>query len=520
MNIAELLAIPASMFPEQEVLRFEGRGFTYEALLALAGGMQSSLAERGAAAGDVVAGLDTNSPALIAALYGCAALGASFAPLNYRARADELRHMLGVIQPKLLLAGERYLDLAREVAGAVAQALPSPGPTRTASAGEGQGEGTLALAGQPTLLSVDVEDGAPAVLMFTSGTSADAKAVVLPHASLVNLVFGTTDGADGTDRGSVLLAAPLYHVAGLSALLSATFGGRRIVLMRQFDASEWLRLASTEQVTHAFVVPTMLKQVLDQPDFQQTDLSRLHVLSYGAAPMPLRLIRRAIDSFPRSVQFVNAFGQTETTSTVTTLGPDDHRLDGSPEVVEIKLRRLRSIGTPLPGVEVRILDETGNPSPAGTIGEIAIQSDRLMRGYYGDTSASASDGFLRTRDLGWIDDDGYVYLAGRKSDLIIRGGENIAPDEIEAVLESHPDVEEAAVIGLPDDEWGERVTAIVVRGSNGVSPGELADFCRQRLASFKKPETILFVDELPRNALGKVLRKDLRARYTAPLEVA
>jgi acyl-CoA synthetase (AMP-forming)/AMP-acid ligase II len=368
---------------------------------------------------------------------------------------------------------------------------------------------------------LEIADDAPAILLFTSGTSADAKAVVLPHASLVNLVFSTTDGADGSDRGTVLLAAPLYHVAGLSALLTATFGGRRIVLMRQFEAGEWLRLAAAERVTHAFLVPTMIKQVLDHPSFGPTDLSGLQLLSYGAAPMPLGLIRRAIDAFPRSVQFVNAFGQTETTSTVTMLGPDDHHLDGSPETVEIKLRRLRSIGKPVPGVDVHILDEAGISLPAGEIGEIAIRSDRLMRGYYGDADAEPADGFLRTRDLGWIDPDGYVYLAGRKSDLIIRGGENIAPDEIEAVLESHPGVEEAAAIGLPDEEWGERVAAIVVRtAGSGVSAEELAEFCRERLASFKKPQTLLFVEELPRNALGKVLRKDLRARYEAPLEVA
>ncbi|HEY8692243.1 MAG TPA: AMP-binding protein [Chloroflexota bacterium] len=500
MNVAELLAIPASMFPEQEALVFEGRGFTYERLAGMSGGMQSWLAERGVSAGDVVAVLDTNSPALVAALYGSTALGARFAPLNYRARAEELRNMLGVIQPKLLLAGERYLGLAREVGAG--QTMPLEGSVRDGD-----------------LLSAEVEDDAPAILMFTSGTSADAKAAVLPHGSLTNFVFSTTDGADGTDQGAMLLAAPLYHVAGLSALLAATFGGRRIVLMRQFDAGEWLRLASAQSVTHAFLVPTMLKQVLDQPSFQQTDLSRLRVLSYGAAPMPLSLIRRAIDRLPVSVQFVNAFGQTETTSTVTMLGPEDHRLEGSPEEVETKLRRLRSIGAPLPGVDIRILDEAGSPLPPGEIGEIAIRSDHLMRGYYGDESPPARDGFLWTRDLGWIDDDGYVYLAGRKSDLIMRGGENIAPDEIEAVLESHPDVEEAAAIGLPDEEWGERVAAIVVR-AGGVSAEDLVEFCRQRLASFKKPDTIFFVDELPRNALGKVLRKDLRARYASPLEVA
>ena len=499
MNVAELLSIPASMFSDLELLHFEGRGLSYEALSAAAGGVQAQLASQGIGPGDVVAALGTNSASLAAALFGATAAGAAFCPLSYRTRAAELRSMLNTVQPRLLLAEDRYLDLAREAASC--EVLPLQGDR---PAGE--------------LLPVEVEDAAPALLLFTSGTSADAKAVELPHASLVNLVFSTIDGADGTDHGSVLLAAPLYHVAGLSALLTAVFGGRRIVLMRQFEAAQWLAAAEAERVTHAFLVPTMLRQVLDAPGFDPGKLASLQVLSYGAAPMPLPLIRRAIESLPPSVQLINAFGQTETASTVLVLGPEDHRLEGTPEEVEIKLRRLRSVGRPLPGVEVRILGENGDELPAGDVGEIAIRGDRLMRGYYGAAPAASDDGFLRTRDLGWMDAEGYVFLAGRASDLIIRGGENIAPDEIEAVLESHPAIAEAAVFGIPDEEWGERVAAAVV--ASGASEAELIAFCRDRLASFKKPAAVFFVDELPRNPLGKVLRKDLRARYAAPLEVA
>jgi acyl-CoA synthetase (AMP-forming)/AMP-acid ligase II len=314
----------------------------------------------------------------------------------------------------------------------------------------------------------------------------------------------------------VLLAAPFYHIAGLTAALTATFGGRRIVLQRQFEASEWLRLVAQERVTHAFLVPTMLKRLLDHPDFPSADLSSLQVLSYGAAPMPLAVIRAAIEQLPPSVQFINAFGQTETTSTVTMLGPDDHRLDGSPEEIERKLKRLGSIGRPLPDVEVAILDEQSQPLPPGQVGEIAIRTERVMRGYYGQeaaTRATLHDGWLHTRDLGWRDEDGYIFLAGRKSDLIIRGGENIAPDEVEAALESHPAVDEAAVIGLPDEEWGERVAAVVVlKSGRQATPDELAEHVRQRLASFKKPDQIIFAETLPRSALGKLLRAELRAR--------
>jgi acyl-CoA synthetase (AMP-forming)/AMP-acid ligase II len=355
--------------------------------------------------------------------------------------------------------------------------------------------------------------------MFTSGTSAAAKAVMLGHDDLTSFVYNTTEPADGTDRGSVLVAAPLYHIAGLTAVLTGVFAGRRIVLSRQFEAQEWLETVESEHVTHAFLVPTMVRRVLDCPRFADSDLSSLRVLSYGAAPMPVPLIRRAIESFPQSVLFLNAFGQTETTSTVTVLGPTDHRLQGTPEEIEMKLRRLASIGRPLGDVELSILDENGQPLGPGQVGEIAIRSQRVMRGYYGATEATEAalqDGWLRTRDLGWIDEGGYVFLAGRQSDMIIRGGENIAPEEVEVVLESHPGVEEAAVIGVPDEEWGERVIAVVAaRPGIDLPADELVEYCRQRLASYKKPEAVFFTQTLPRNALGKLLRKELRAQLAS-----
>jgi len=574
VNLAELLTIPASMFPEQEILRFEGQGTSYGALAERVMFTAGALQGLGVQAGDRVAVLETNTPAVLEALYATASLGAVFVPLNYRARADELAHMLGVAAPRVLLVGDRYVPVARAALAELAEGgggspHPSPlpggeGARRSLARGEGagcaepatreaEGVGPLeggdgaedrgggaagsapllvglgdAADGLPRLVALvaeadgvlpeDVADDALAVLMFTSGTTAHAKAVMLTHGNLVSFVFVTVDPADGSDRGTVLLAAPLYHVAGLTAALTATWTGRRIALVRQFDAGEWLALVARERVTHAFLVPTMLKRVLDHPDFATTDLSSLQVLSYGAAPMPLAVIRRAIESFPPAVQFFNAFGQTETASTVTTLGPEDHRLEGSPEEVERKLRRLGSIGRPLADVELRVVDAEGRELPRGEIGEIAIRTERVMRGYYGQedaTRATLQDGWLRTRDLGWMDEDDYVYLAGRQADLIIRGGENVAPEEVEAVLATHPAVEEAAVIGVPDEEWGERVAAVVVcRPGAEVSVEMLVEHCHTRLASYKKPEIVVFAEALPRNALGKLLRKDLRAQYT------
>ena len=420
--------------------------------------------------------------------------------------------MLDLTTPRVLLVGGRYVDLARQAV----HGLPEP-PRLVGlepEAGPDAGLDRL-IAAADALEPEEVADDDLAVMMFTSGTTAMPKAVMLDHAALTNFVFATTEPVDGTDRGSVLVAAPLYHIAGLSSVLTATFGGRRIVLMRQFDAEEWLRLVASQRVTHAFLVPTMLKHVLDRPALATTDLSSLRVLSYGAAPMPLGVIRRAIEAFPPQVQFINAFGQTETTSTVTMLGPDDHRLEGSPSEIERKLQRLASIGRPLPDVEVAILDSDGRALPAGAVGEIAIRTERVMRGYYGQDDATRltlQDGWLRTRDLGWMDDDGYVFLAGRASDLIIRGGENIAPAEVELALASHPAVEEVAVFGVPDEDWGERVAAaVVLRPVSEISAEALIEHTRQRLASFKKPEVIFFVKQLPKSPLGKVVRRELRA---------
>jgi acyl-CoA synthetase (AMP-forming)/AMP-acid ligase II len=294
-------------------------------------------------------------------------------------------------------------------------------------------------------------------------------------------------------------------------MMTNLWTGRKLLIMPQFESRGWLELVQRERVTHAFVVPTMMKQLLDDPNFAKTDLSSLTNLAYGGAPMPLTVIRRAIEAFPKTVGFVNAYGQTETTSSLTVLGPDDHRIGGTPQETELKLKRLNSIGRPLPDVEIRVRDENNTFLPPGEVGEIIIRTPRIMKGYAGRADdAALVDGWRATGDLGWVDEDGYVFFAGRKDDMIIRGGENIAPAEIETVLMSHPAVEEAAVIGVPSVEWGQTVKSFVVlRPGQAATPQELSEFCRTRLASFKRPEEIVFIDGLPKNALGKILRKEL-----------
>jgi acyl-CoA synthetase (AMP-forming)/AMP-acid ligase II len=506
VNLGELLRIPAEMFPEQEILRFEGTSLDYASLVDGVARTAERLRAAGVGPGARVALIDTNSAGAVKALFAAVSLGAVFVPMNFRARGAELAGLLATSEPQVVLAGARYVETVEStrVSGSLPRVLELECPDEPGDT--------------PLDAVVEVNDDDVAVLMFTSGTSGAPKAAMLTHGGLTGFVLATTEPADGTRRGSTLIAVPLHHVAGLTAVLGAIFAGRRVVLMRQFDAGEWLRLVETERVTRAFLVPTMLKRVLDHPSFPQADVSSLELLGYGASPMPQTVIRRAIDELPPTVQLVNAFGQTETTSTVTMLTPEDHRLVGDPEEVEARIRRLASIGRPLPDVDIEVIDADGRPVQRGEIGEIAVRSPRLMTGYFGrdeETDLTLRDGWLRTRDLGWMDEDGYVFLTGRSSDLIIRGGENVAPDEVEAVLYAHPAVSECVVVGIPDEEWGERIVA-AVELEPGASCGEveLLEWCRERLAGHKRPERIVLTHELPRNAVGKLLRREVRHALT------
>lgn len=515
MNTTNFLTIPATIAPDQEIMVFGDRRQTYQATTTRVQRLASGLEALGIAKGDRVAVLDTNAPQYIEAYFATSMLGAVFVPLNYRAKADELEYMVTTAGARVLMVGDRYVPLVagmRDRLLCVTQYVAMEASQPDMALFE---ELIAQASGDASEAEVDEED--VNILMYTSGTTGRPKGVMLTYGDFVAYVCGNTELADGTPRGAALLCVPLYHIAGVTSMMTSVFTGRPLVILRQFEPGEWLEAVQRERITHAFLVPTMLKRVLDHPDFHRYSCSSVEVLAYGAAPMPVPVIRRAIEMFPPTVGFVNAFGQTETTATVTMLLPEDHRLDGTPQEIERKLRRLSSIGRPLPDVEVRVVDPQGAEAARGEVGEIAVRTPRMMKGYFSHGDATAQtivDGWLHTRDMGWMDEDGYLYLAGRKDDLIIRGGENISPAEVEAILHTHPAIEEAAIIGVPDVDWGERVMAIVVPriGSTLTAEGVI-DWCQQRLASFKKPDIVRFVSELPRNPLGKVLRKDLRQQF-------
>ncbi|MFQ5987647.1 MAG: long-chain-fatty-acid--CoA ligase [Dehalococcoidia bacterium] len=519
MNTTEFLMITSAICPDRPAIIFEGKRFTFSELSERVNRLANALVDLGIEKGEGVAILQVNCNQYVEAYYAVAKIGAIFVPLNFRAKRDELVYMLNNSEATTLFVGERYVELVNSM-------RPDLPLVKHYISIEGKQEGMLdyeellASASDEEVFT-DIADEDITMLMYTAGTTGLPKGVPLSHNSFGLYVLENVNPADPEIEETNLLTMPLYHVAGAQAMLAATYGGRSLAMMRQFEVDEWLETVQRERANRAMLVPTMLKRVIDHPDLDKYDLSSLKVITYGAAPMPFEVIKKAIGLFP-GVNFINAFGQTETASTITTLGPDDHIIEGTEEEKEKKLRRLTSsIGRPMSDVEMKIIDEAGNDLPPGEVGEIVARGPRVMSGYWKDAEKTAkaitADGWLHTGDMGYMDEEGYFYLAARADDLIIRGGENISPEEVENVLYSHPAVEEAAVIGVPDPEWGQEPRAIVVlKEGKTTTAEELIEFCRERMASFKRPRSVVFTDELPRTSTGKVLKRVLREEYGAP----
>jgi acyl-CoA synthetase (AMP-forming)/AMP-acid ligase II len=516
LNTAEFLTITNAIVPDRTAIVFEGKRFSFSDLNERSNRLANALAGLGIGKGDRIAILQVNCNEYVEAYYASAKLGAIFVPLNFRAKQNELTHMLKHSETQVLLLGKRYADMVKDMS----KELPN---IKHYICIEGGIEGMLdyeeLLANaSPDDVFTDIADDDMTILMYTAGTTGLPKGVPLPHNSFSVYMLENVNPVDPDVDETNLLTMPLYHVAGIQAMLAATYGGRCIAIMRQFDTDEWLDMAQQEKVNRAMLVPTMLKRIVDHPDFGKYDLSSLRVITYGAAPMPLEVIKKAIELFP-GASFINAFGQTETASTITALGPEDHKIEGTEEEKEKKLKRLTSsIGRPMPDVEIKIVGEDGNEMPAGEPGEIVAKGPRVMSGYWKDAEKTAKtltpDGWLRTGDMGYMDEDGYIFLAGRGDDLIIRAGENISPEEVENAIYTHPAVDEVAVIGVSDPEWGQEIKAVVVLKKGMTATGEeISEHCRKELASFKRPRYVEFIDELPRTSTGKILKRVLREQH-------
>jgi acyl-CoA synthetase (AMP-forming)/AMP-acid ligase II len=434
----------------------------------------------------------TNGLAFPIGLFAAAAAGVPFVPLNYRLSDEQLHDLLAPLGDTLVVAE-----------GDAAAALAARGDRVTTA------EDFVATARAGAAGDVPADGEGEAVLLYTSGTTAAPKAAVLRHRHLAAYVVETVEFAGAGPDEAVLVSVPPYHVAGLANLLSNLYAGRRVVYLEQFDADAWVEAVRREGITNAMVVPTMLARICDALEADGGDLPTLRALSYGGARTPATVLERAMRLLPDAA-FTNAYGLTETSSTIAVLGPDDHRAarDGDP----VATARLGSAGQVLPGVEVQVRDPLGDPLPVGEPGEIWVRGEQVSGEYAGREAPLDAGGWFPTRDRGWLDADGYLFIEGRSDDTIIRGGENIAPAEIEEVLLQHPGIAQCAVVGVPDDEWGQRIAAVVVlRPGASLDAGEVRDFARRSLRGSKTPDIVSFTDALPFTETGKLLRRVVQA---------
>ena len=505
MNLSMVVDIPAMIVPDEPAVFGEEHEVTYQEVRDNAARQAALFESLGVSPGDRVGLLATNKIGALEAFFGALMAGATVVPMNYRSRGNELNHLVSDSGVALMITEDRYVD-------SVVAAGLSRDKVLTLQEASSRAAGF-----EPKLESAEVEDSDVAVMLYTSGTTSLPKGVQLTHGGFTQYVMSQGEAADGEFHGRVALAAPLYHVAGLSALTVSLFSGRETYLI-DFEAGKWLETVQNRKITHAFLVPSMVSLVLRHPDFDQFDISSLQMLTYGAAPMPPAVRTAMLERFPSTISFSCAYGQTETNSTVAVLGPDDHRLEGTPEEIELKRHRLTSVGKPLPDVEIRVVDEDGKEAAPNVTGEVFLRTSRAMTGYWGKGGGTRvtldSEHWVHTGDIGHLDEDGYLFLTGRASDLIIRGGENISPSEIEEVLERHGGVEEAVAFGVPDDHWGERVEAAVRLVPDAtVTEEQLIEMCKDSLSGAKRPDRVHVVDDFPRTATGKVLRRRLSTDF-------
>lgn len=510
-TLADIPRTHASSSPQRIALQFEGRVTTYRAWNERCNQVAHALAAAGLAAGHRIAYLGKNSDRFFDLLFGASKIGVVLVPVNWRLAAREIAFIVGDAQCRILFVSEEYASLVDELRTAV----PSLDEVVVLS-GDAPGLKTMDgwLAGQPTHEPGHVVKAQDVALqLYTSGTTGLPKGAQLTHA---NLLFSTRlAGRDelGRWRGDdvSVLPLPLFHAGGIAYGLNGPCWGATTVVAREASPPVILQAVrdAPQPVTRLGVVPALLQMMLDHPGFDASALASLRTLTYGGSPISPAVARRAVQAF--GPVLVQLFGMTETATVGTALLPADHASGDA--------AMLSTCGRVLPGVELRVVRADGSAAGTGEPGEVRIRCGAVMAGYWNRPEATAEalrDGWYCTGDVGTLDAAGYLTIQDRLKDMIISGGENVYPAEVERVLAEHPSVADVAVIGVPDEKWGEAVKAVVVpRAGATPDPQELLAFARTRLAGYKCPKSIDFAEQLPRNATGKLLKRVLREKYWA-----
>ena len=485
----------AAFTPSKTAIRFEGEDIDYARFAETIRGYARALrAVHGVGRGDRVAFLGFNSPAMLALFFACARLGAMFSPLNWRLVAPELAYILGDSAPRLLVAGAEHAELAREAAaGCPAGAVPAEEIARDAETASG----------------VDRNDGVtretPCLLVYTSGTTGHPKGAVLAQEAIQVNALNCIHYAGLTDADRVLTVLPMFHVGGLNILTSPAFyAGGTVILHRRFDGRATLRAIEQDRPTQLVLVPATIQAVIDLPGWPEADLSSLRLLTTGSSIVPLHLIEAV---HARGIPVCQTYGLTETAPVAIYQKPGDCALKPG------------STGKCGLHCEITIADDDGNPLPDGASGEILVRGRNVLLEYWNDedeTRRALQGGWFHTGDVGWRDEDGDVFVNDRKKDIVISGGENIYPAEIEQLVHRMDDIEDVAVVGRKDRRWGEVPVAVVVPAPGAaIEPAAFLARFDGRLARFKHPKDVLIVDALPKNAMGKTLKHELRERVKA-----
>ena len=506
-TLADITAHHAAATPDRPAIRVEGAVWRYAELHGRVLQTVALLRAMGVQPGDRVGWLALNHPDYVTLMCACFRLGAVLVAINARLVAREIAYILGDAGIDLIVSETAFLPLvedARAATGLKSVILLDGGSSARPAFAE------LVAAQVPDAAMPAITPDDVALQLYTSGTTGFPKGALLSHRQLLGTIekgrltgdaWGFWDGDD-----IALVAMPLFHIGGSGWALHALEAGATMVILPRPDIAGIVETVARQRITRMFAVPAVLLAICQHLDSTPADLTSLTELYYGASPIPLDVLRRSMAAFPNA-GFIQCYGATETCGTVVYLPPQDHDVAGN--------ARMRGCGKPFPGNDIRIVDADGNSLGPGQVGEICIRSVSVMTGYHRNPQATAKavhDGWYRSGDAGYRDADGYLYIHDRVKDMIVSGGENIYPAEVENALHEHPAVLDCAVIGVPDTRWGEAVKAIIV-AREPVSPEELIAFARTRIAGFKVPKSVDFIDVLPRNASGKILKKDLRAPY-------